>query len=209
MKRLRDNFITGILVILPALITLWLLYWMVAHLLRFSLFILPSSLEVYFQKSRWAYVLWSVFVFLVIVIGIAVIGVFTRNFVGKKVVKLMEWLVGKIPLVNKVYTLVQKISLTLLGRRKGAFLEAVLVEYPRKGIYSIGFVTSHWEKEVFPGKDGKAVAVFIPTAPNPTSGFLIVVKEKELIPLGVSVQDAFGFVISGGMASLPLKREKK
>ncbi len=209
MKRLRDNFITGVLVILPALVTLWLLYWMGTHLLQFSLFILPASLEVYFKASRWAYALWSVFVFLVIVIGIAVIGVFTRNFVGRKVVKLMEWLVGKIPLVNKVYTLVQKISLTLLGRRKGAFLQAVLVEYPRKGIYSIGFVTSHWEKDIFPGKGGKAVTVFIPTAPNPTSGFLIVVKESELIPLGVSVQDAFGFVISGGMASLPFEREKK
>ena len=209
MKRLRDNFITGVLVLLPALVTLWLLYWMVSHLLKFSLLILPSSLEIYFQEYRWAYALWAIFVFLVIIMGIASIGVFTRNFIGKKVVGLMEWLVGKIPLMNRVYTLMQKISLTLLGRRKGAFLEAVLVEYPRKGIYSIGFVTSRWEKDIFPEDGKEMVSVFIPTAPNPTSGFLIVVEKNELIPLEVSVQDAFGFVISGGMAVLPFKKVKK
>ena len=207
MKRIRDNFVTGILVILPALVTLWLLYWAGIHLLKFSILLLPSSLEIYFKEYRWAYALWSIFVFLIIIVGISLVGVFTRNFIGKKLVKWMEWIMGKIPVLNKVYTLVQKISFTLIGKRGGTFLEAVLVEFPKKGIYSIGFVTSHWEDKSFGKKD--MVTVYIPTAPNPTNGFLVVVERKSLINLGISVQDAFGFVVSGGMAPLHEEGLKK
>ncbi|HEX67978.1 MAG TPA: DUF502 domain-containing protein [bacterium] len=207
MKRVRDNFVAGILVLLPLAVTLWFLYWVVTHLLQFSLVILPPQLERYFREYRWAYALWTLFVVLVAFLGISFVGAFTRNFIGKRLLRLVELPFTRIPLLSRIYTLVQKISLAILGRERHAFLKVVLVEFPRKGSYTVGFVTSRWEKALPEGSS--MVSVFVPTAPNPTSGFLIILPEEDTIPLSVSVQEAFSFVISGGMATFPLRLEEK
>ncbi len=207
MRKIRDNFIAGILVLLPLGVTLAFLYWIIIRLLKFSLLILPPPLEDYFIQYRWAYGIWTALVVVFAILIISFIGAFTRNFIGKRLLRLVEFLFTRIPLLNRIYTLVQRITLAILGRDRGAFLKAVLVEFPRRGAYTVGFVTSRWEKET-PARE-KMVSVFIPTAPNPTSGFLIVVPEKDTTPLKIGVQEAFSFVISGGMISFSLEEEEK
>ncbi len=205
MRRIRDNFIAGLLVLLPTLVTLWILYFIFSHLVKFSLRILPPRLEEYFQTVPWSYGLWVIVVVLAGVMGMALVGVITRNIIGKKLLTFGERILSRIPLVSRIYLTVQRISQVFLGGQRGIFLQAVLVEYPRKGLYSVGFVTSRMRSEISGGKKETLLNIFIPTTPNPTSGLLIIVPERDVIPLDIRVEEALSFVISAGVVPPPLR----
>jgi uncharacterized membrane protein len=130
---------------------------------------------------------------------ILLVGVFATNVIGKRMISIGERILARIPLVNKIYAAVQQISSAFLGSKSSIFSTVVLIEYPRKGVYSLGFVTSVAKGEVQHKTAQQVVGVFVPTTPNPTSGLLVFIPEGDLIRLDMSPEDGLKLVISGGV----------
>lgn len=196
LKRvLRKNFLTGLLVIVP----LWLTYYVVSAIVGYMdrfLAVLPQT----FHPGT--YLPFRIpglgVIFTLCIIQIA--GVLGANLLGRSIVVAYERVLGRIPLVRGIYAAVKQVMEQLLSERSDRFRRVVLFEFPRKGIYSLGFVTGSVGSEIG-DKLGAAgfVNVFIPCTPNPTSGFYLVAREDELTPLDLSVEQAFKVILSGGM----------
>ena len=133
-----------------------------------------------------------------LVLFTSAVGWVTRLVVGRRMISLTEELIGRVPVLNKTYGFMKEISQTLLSGRKTMFQRVVLVQFPRPGVYSIGFVTSETGGEAQVKTKETVVNVFVPTTPNPTSGFLLLVPREKVIALEMSVGDGMKMVISGG-----------
>jgi len=195
LKRLRLHFLTGLVVLAPIVVTayiLWKLFYAVDGLLR-GLLTKWGLFELIGRQIPGIG-------FIILVLLIIFIGMLTRNFVGKKMIELSDTVMARIPMVNKIYTTVQQISQALLAR-KTVFRKAVLVEFPRRGIYAIGFITSVSKGEIQKKTEDEMYNVFLPTVPNPTTGFLLLVPKSEMTPLDMSIEEAIKLVISGGVVS--------
>lgn len=185
---LRRYFFTGLLVILPATISifvLWRLFFALDHILgpfieRYSGYRLPG-------------------VGLVALLALIVaVGAVASNFIGRKLIHTMESLVERIPVMRWIYRTVKQIFSTVLKEESTSFRKVVLVHFPTKGTYSMAFLTAE-PGGVFDEATGKKlVAVFLPTTPNPTSGYFLLVPEDEVIPLSMSVNDGLKVIISAG-----------
>jgi len=139
---------------------------------------------------------------LILTIGLVfVVGLLTRNFVGRKMVHLGEGIVDRIPIARIIYIGVKQLLEALFVQKTKAFDKAALIEYPRRGVYAIGFITGESKGEVQSMTPKNMINVFVPTTPNPTSGFYILIPENELIVLSMSVEDAFKLIVSGGIIS--------
>ena len=200
ITKFRDNFITGIIVILPIVLTLWLLaaaYNAVNEGILNPLikYFAPRLTNVYLEYTARTIVL-LVLIMLVVLMGFA-----TRIIFIRKVFAAGEKIFFKVPMIGKVYVTMKQISKAFLGERKGIFKAPVLVEYPRKGVHSIGFLTSEAKGEIQRKTNKKLVNVFIPTTPNPTSGILLLVPEDEIVDLSMSVEEAMKLIISGGVVA--------
>jgi uncharacterized membrane protein len=125
-------------------------------------------------------------------------GFLTRYIVGRKIIATGEMIVGKIPLISRVYLAVQQIRDVFVNREGAVFQQVVLLEYPRKGIMAVGFITSSDQGIVQETAGRKLNAVFVPTTPNPTSGFLLYLSPDELTPVDMTVEDAMKLIVSGG-----------
>jgi len=193
---IKKFFLTGLLVVVPVYLT----YYILSVLVRFAdhlLSFLPQKFhpDTYlpFHIPGFGIIITFIFIFLV--------GVLTTNFFGKKMVLLWERILSKIPLIRTIYTASKQLIEAFFATNRAGFRRVVLIEYPRKGIYVIGFVTGIARGEVQNKTNEKTINIFLPTTPNPTSGFYILVPEKDTIPLKISVEDAFKLIISGGMIS--------
>ena len=199
-RRFRELFVVGLAVVLPLLLTYLLL--------RFLFETLDGLLDpmIYALLGRKVPGLG----FLATIAIIFLIGILTTNIVGRKLVAMTEGLLLRIPLVKTVYGASKQLfdALTLPG--KGAFRQVVMLEYPRMGLYALGFITAA-QAEGFEDLVGeRTVNVFIPTAPNPTSGFFLVVPEKSVIPVPISMEEALKLIVSGGLivpTALQARRE--
>ena len=199
MRWISRNFLTGLLVIFPAIIT---------GIVINAIFIWTSKLvinpleKLFFPGALPQEV--SVLARLAILIGfIAVViglGFATRVLVVRRFLTLGEALFRKVPMVGKMYGSIREISNTFMGRRKGVFSEVVLLEWPRLGIYAIGFVTSVAGGQVQEKTPAHIINVFVPTTPNPTSGYLVLAPEESLIRLNLSVEEGMRIVVSGGVS---------
>jgi uncharacterized membrane protein len=139
------------------------------------------------------------------VLVLILVGALATNIFGRSLVRLLENLVCRIPLVKGVYTLFKQVADTLLVGDRQGFRKVVLIEYPRQGIWTIAFMTGLAQGEL-PRRIGRRVInVFVPTTPNPTSGFYLLVPEEEAQVLEMSVEDAFKLIVSGGMVTPPEK----
>jgi len=196
----RRNFLAGLLVTVPFGLTLLILFklgkWIIgfvsaapAKVLIKSLSELPPSL---FQTITFGVG------FLGTIIIVLLAGIVARNFIGRKLLGFGEGLISRIPLARTIYTGSKQIIETVFGEGLRDVKRVVMFEYPRKGIYSIGFVTGILQ-EIEPGK--KLLGVFLPTAFNPTGGFYFLIPEDEVKELPISVEDAFRIIVSGGLAS--------
>jgi uncharacterized membrane protein len=136
---------------------------------------------------------------------ILAIGMLATNIFGRSLVSFSERIVDRIPVVKGIYMLFKQVSDTVLNRDRGAFRQVVLIEYPRKEIWSVAFVTGVSSGEVQKVTERKLVNIFVPTTPNPTSGFYILVPEEDMIPLTMTVEEAFKLIISGGMVTPPIR----
>jgi len=188
-RRFRELFAVGLAVVLPLLVTYLLL--------RFLFESLDGLLDPIIQGLLGRRI--PGLGFLATVAIIFLIGTLTTNIVGRKLVAMTEGLLLRIPLVKNIYGASKQLfdALTLPG--KGAFREVVMLEYPRQGLYALGFITAT-QAEGFQDLVGeKTVNVFIPTAPNPTSGFFLVVPERSVIPVPISMEEALKLIVSGGL----------
>ncbi|HKI69561.1 MAG TPA: DUF502 domain-containing protein, partial [Verrucomicrobiae bacterium] len=132
---------------------------------------------------------------------VGIVGRAARNYIGKKIIEWMERAVMLVPIVNKIYAAIKQINAAFSSGKKSSFQTVVLIEFPRAGIYSLGFVTSEQNDEVQAKTKGKVLCIFVPTTPNPTSGWLVLVPEKDVTKLEMSVADAIKLIISLGSVS--------
>jgi len=203
--RWRSSFLTGLLIVLPGVITLAVVKWFFGTVSSFTdalLFFLP-----YFAESKAIYKngadgpmfwYWSLLAFVVAVVLISAVGVLARYYFGKRLIAWADNLMLRVPVLNKIYGTIKQVDEAFTSGKKSSFKTVVLVEYPREGIYSVGFITSERADEVEQKTGKKCVCIFIPTTPIPTGGFLIIVPEEKVIKLDMSVADGFKYIVSLG-----------
>jgi uncharacterized membrane protein len=205
MKRIKNLFITGLLTILPVLITINIMSWIFKLLNKFlSNNIVVQKLIAYLLDHKLyspltTQILVYIIVILIIVLTIVITGLAMRNVVGKKIARGIDKLFSKIPLVKSVYTTLLQIRHLIFTSNTKAYQKVVMIEYPRKGIHSLGFLTNR-ENELFTDIVGgkKLLNIFVPTSPNPTSGMFIMLEESEVRELDIKIEDAVKLIISGG-----------
>jgi len=206
--RWRSSFLTGLAVTLPALLTLAAVKWLITSISSVTdvlLFFLPRRLthESLFLpndgkgQTHWY---WSLVALALAVVLISIVGVLARYYIGKKIINWTDRVLMRVPLLNKIYGAIKQVNDAFSGN-KHSFKTVVLVEFPREGIHSIGFLTSEQRDEVQQKTREKVVCVFVPTTPNPTSGFLILVPEEKVTKLEMSVADAIKYIVSLGSLS--------
>ena len=200
MKRLRTNlknyFFTGLLVILPIFITVYVILFLIRGMDAILKFI-----PVKYLPETYLHIHIPGLGLIFVVILVFAVGLLARNIVGRKIVHLGENIVDRIPLVRILYAGVKQLLETIFLQKTDAFKRVALVEYPRRGTYVIGFITGESKGEVQDKTDKNMINVFIPTTPNPTSGFYMLIPDDELVVLDMSVEDAFKLIISGGIVS--------
>jgi len=199
LRFLGDNFIAGIIVILPLTVTAFIIRFFVISLNAIMLNPLAKGLRTYPLYEDQRLFLAKALIFLAVVLLIALVGLMTRVIIVRKFFAFFENILLKLPMINKVYGSIKVISGAFLGKRKSGFKKVVLVEYPRKGIYTLGFVTSEAKGEFQEAAHNPdLISIYVPTTPNPTSGYFVLLNRNEVIPLDISVEEALKVVISAG-----------
>jgi uncharacterized membrane protein len=205
--RWRRNFLTGLVICLPALLTLAAVKWLFGTISTFTdtlLFFLPAFFkpELIYENGQngpmfWY---WSLLALVLAALLIACVGILGQHYIGKRMIEWLDTLMMNVPLLNKFYGAIKQVNEAFAGN-KNSFQTVALVEFPRPGSYSVGFVTSETQSGVI-GQTGKnLVSVFIPTTPNPTSGFLILVPADRITKLDMSVADGLKYIVSLGAIS--------
>jgi uncharacterized membrane protein len=212
----RRYFITGLLIWVPIGITLWVLDIIVTTM-DLSLSLLPASMQPVALFGRHLPGLGA----LLTVLVIFVTGVLAANFLGQRLVRVWEGLMSRIPIVRTIYSSVKQVSDTLLSPQGNAFRKALLVEYPRRGSWTIAFQTGTPAQEVRTridaagaaaadpdsGAGAEMVSIYVPTTPNPTSGFFLMMRRDETIELDMSVDEALKYIVSMGVVA-PVARAR-
>ena len=200
-SKLRAYFFAGILVTAPIAITIALAVWIVSYVDDTIVPLIPARYnpDTYIQQYLGIDFGLPGLGLIVLVTVITMIGAFTAGLVGRWVVRMGENLLDRMPIIRSLYKLTKQIFQTVLQNQSDAFRQAVLVEYPRKGIWAIAFVTANTQGELKAKLGGEHVNVFLPTTPNPTSGFLLFVPREDIKVLDMPVEDAVKLVISAGI----------
>jgi len=208
LARLRGYFLAGVLVTAPVVITLASAWWFVGFVDSKVVPLIPGRYnpDVYLKDIVGFEIGLPGLGVVVLLVLITLIGALTAGFVGRYVVHLGERVLARMPVIRSVYAAIKQIFETVLKQQSTAFRQAVLIEYPRRGIWAVGFITGNTEGEVQKLTKDKMVNVFLPTTPNPTSGFLLFVPQKELINLSMSVEEAIKMVISAGIVTPPYRQ---
>lgn len=191
-KKIKGYFLTGLLVLFPFVMTVFIITWLFSKIDNILQGVVTTFL------ARFGLIYFPGIGFVSVILIILLVGLIARNYFGKKLLALGDTIVTRIPLINRVYLAIQQISKAFLSEKRESFKRAVLIEYPRRGIYSIVFITQDTKGETQEKLPEDSVSVFLPTTPNPTSGFLLFVPKKDIIPLKMPVEEALKLVISGG-----------
>ena len=200
----RANFLTGLAVVLPAAVSIAVVVWFFRNVSNFTdtlLFFLPKEMTHQDRGAGPMYWHWSLVALVLAVVFTVLIGRLTRYYFGKKMIELLDFLMLRVPLLNKIYGTVKQVNEAFSPSKQSSFKQVVMVEFPRAGQFAIGFVTG--EQDPPKGREslGKLASVFVPTTPNPTSGFLVLVPENEVTKLDMSVADGIKYIISLGAIS--------
>jgi len=199
MSRLRGYLLAGILVTAPISITVYLTWVFLTFVDKNVAKILPHEWYEGFYGGTTVPGLGL----LIALLFFIVIGWFATNFLGRMFIYLSEYIVDRMPVIRTLYSAIKQIFETIMASQSQAFREAVMLEYPRKGVWSVGFVTGKSEGEVQRVTAHETINVFVPTTPNPTSGYLLFVPRKELVYLDMSVEEAIKMVVSAGIITPP------
>ncbi|MEM7554938.1 MAG: DUF502 domain-containing protein [Cyanobacteria bacterium P01_A01_bin.84] len=213
---LKSDLIAGLLVIIPLATTIWLTttitIWVIDFLTQ-----IPKQVNPFDGMNPLLVNILNLIVGLMVpLLSILLIGLMAKNIVGRWLLEFGERVLQAIPLAGQVYKTLKQLLETLLKDTNGKFSRVIMVEYPRKGIWAIAFVTGTISSDIQVHMSRPMLSIFIPTTPNPTTGWYAVVPEDEVINLSVSIEDAFKIVVSGGIVSpntplpqLPIGKERK
>jgi uncharacterized membrane protein len=190
----KKYLITGLLIWIPLVITLWVLK-VILDVLDQSLLLLPAQLH----TRSWLGVHVPGLGVLTTLLIVFLTGLFATNFFGARLVELAHDVVNRIPVVSSIYSSIKQISDTLFSSTGQAFRKALLVQWPRPGMWSIAFLTGTPGREVLNQVSGDCVSVYVPTTPNPTSGYFVIVRREDVIELDMTVDQALKYVISMGV----------
>lgn len=197
--RLRNYFLTGLVIAGPIGITLWLTWTFIKWV---DGWVKPFVPKIYNPDTYLPFPVPG-FGLIVAIFVLTIVGFLAANFLGRSLIGIGEGIVGRMPLVRNIYSGLKQIFETVLDDRGNSFSKAALVEYPRRGLWAIVFISTETRGEVAKRLKVKAetVSVFLPTTPNPTSGFLLFVPKEDVIELTMGVEDAAKLVISAGLVS--------
>jgi len=195
MTKIRSWFLTGILVMTPLILTIYVAWAFITFVDNLVVPLVPFN----YRPSN--YLPFSIpgLGLIIVFIFTTFVGLLATGLFGRTLIRIWENILNRMPVVRSVYSAIKQILETVMATQSDAFRQAVLVQYPRKDIWAIGFVTGSTKGEVGKRVDKKMVNVFMPTTPNPTSGFLLFFPEEDLIFLNMTVEDALKLVVSGGM----------
>ena len=194
---MKRYFITGLLVLVPLVITIWVLKSLLG-IMDQSLLLLPVRWR---PESQFGFSVPGVGALLTLLI-VLVTGLIATNFFGKRIILFWEALLSRVPVVKSIYYSVKQVSDTLFSDTGQAFRKALLVQYPRQGCWTIAFQTGYPGGDVVNHlKGGDYVSVYVPTTPNPTSGFFLMMHKDEVIELDMSVDEALKYIISMGVVT--------
>ncbi|MFO1119240.1 MAG: DUF502 domain-containing protein [Rhodospirillales bacterium] len=203
MARLRAYFFAGVLVTAPIGITVYLAWLLVSFVDARVTPLIPATI------NPATYLPFAIpgLGLVIVVIALTLIGASTAGYFGRLITGFLDAALARMPVLRGIYGALKQLVETILAQKSGAFREAVLVEYPRRGLWTIAFVTGVTSGEVHQRLAGNLVNIFVPTTPNPTSGFLLFVPRTDLVPLGMSVENALKMVVSGGIVTPPVPDE--
>ena len=193
ISKLRNYFITGVLVLIPIGVTVYLTLFFIKIFAK----ILPQEIN---PNNYLPYSVPGLEIIISIIV-ITVIGWLSLSFLGKKLVKLVNDIFKRIPFLRTVYSAIGQMTQSFAQSRKSKKKSVVLVEYPRKGSWAVGFATQENTGEIASKKNKNLINVFVPTTPNPTSGFLLMFPKDEIIYLDMSFEDASKFIVSAGTSN--------
>lgn len=188
IKYLRRRFLAGVLILAPAVVTAWI-FWKIF-----------SSVDSILNplQERYPIIDWPGVGFIVVLLLVLLTGIFAGNFIGRRVISQGERILYNIPLIRRIYTAVKELSEVFLTDRTTVFKEVVIIRYPHKDSFAVAFVTRDAPAFINEVTEGVMLNVFVPTTPNPTSGFLLMVPADEVIRVPISVEEGLKMVISGG-----------
>jgi uncharacterized membrane protein len=193
MQHLRRYFVAGLLVWLPILATYFILR-LVVRLVNGIVAIIPANyhpLALFGQHVPG-------FGLIVTIVVVFLTGLLATNFIGHRLIHLWERILARIPLVRSIYSATKQVSHSILSPSSNSFSRAVLIQFPRPGLWSVGFQTN---SNFTPLSNDENYTIFIPTSPNPTSGFMVIVSPDEIKPLDISIEEAFRMIISVGVVT--------
>ena len=212
LARLRTSFLTGIVVIAPVALTIWLIWSVIGW---FDGFVLPFVPDAYRPEQ----ILNTIFGYdlklnirgvgvVVFLVFATLVGWLAKGLIGRSFIKYAENLVNRMPVVRSFYSGIKQIAETVFAQQERSFEKACMIEYPRKGIWAIGFISTTAKGEIAErnSSEGPMVSVFVPTTPNPTSGFLLFFPKADIVELDMSIEDAAKLVISAGLVYPPTKK---
>ena len=194
MRAIRSNILFGLLLLLPVAVTVIIVNWLFGLATGFIVEWMPEVL----RRNAMEMFLVRLLALVGLLVVLLLVGWLVRNMAGKRLYQLGDALLARVPVVSKIYVSVRQLSETMLNQNQGALKEVVLVEYPRLGLYTLGFITAAVPPALAAPLGPDWVAVFIPAAPLPTSGWVVLVRRAEVVPLAISAADAMKLVISGG-----------
>jgi uncharacterized membrane protein len=201
LARWQANFWAGLAIVFPAAISFAVLIWLFKTVGNFTdtlLIFLPRTWTHDKGGEGTMYWYWSFFALVMAVFLVGVVGLLARNYFGKRLIEWVDSAMLKVPLLNKIYGATKQVNDAFSSSNKTAFRTVVLIEYPRAGVYTIGFITNDQPHEAEEKLEQNLVCVFVPTTPNPTGGFLLLVPEDKVTKLEMSVADGIKYVISLG-----------
>ena len=190
---MKRYLIAGLLVWVPLGITIWVLHFLLTSLDQ-VLVVLPESVQ---PRTLFGFDIPGLGVLVAFLI-LLLTGIVAANFFGQRLIRAWEAVLGRIPFVKSIYSSVKQVSDTLLSDKGNAFRKALLVEYPREGSWTIAFLTGNPDRSIAPYLSGEHVSVYVPTTPNPTSGFFLIVPRARVHELDMSVDEALKYIISMG-----------
>ena len=195
--RLRAYFIAGVLITAPIVLTGWLAWQIVAFFDAHAHALIPPA---YNPETYLKFTVPGIGLVLVIA-GLTLIGALTANLVGRLILRISERLVRGMPVVSGIYGALKQLFETILAQKSSSFREVVAVEFPRPGMWALGFISGKTEGEIQALAEGEVVNVFVPTAPNPTSGYLLFLARRDVRQLSMTVEEGMKMVISGGVVT--------
>ncbi len=203
MQRIRSNFLTGLVIVAPIVLTGYLIWTVVTFIDAKVVPLVPAA----YNPSTYLGTYVPGFGVVIFLVFTAIFGALTKGIFGRQLLRMWENLVGRTPVVRSIYSGLKQVVETVISQNNATFQKACLIEYPRRGIWVIGFITTDATGEVQEKTSDDMTAIFVPTTPNPTSGVFVYVPKPDVIILDMTIEDAAKLVISAGLVVPPTRAE--